>query len=399
MISPNAAAPGVLIPAVPVPGVLVIGGSGAFGGRLVDGLIATSNFAVVIAGRELARAEAKAASLGARARAMRLDAATATAAALRASGAFVVVDAAGPFQGASYRLARAAIEAGLHYVDLADGRGFVAGFAAALDDAARAAGVVALTGASSTPALSHAVLDRLTAGWRAIDTVEIAISPGNRSAPRGLSVIRAILSYVGRPVRVFAHGEWTERTGWGWPVRRLLPGLGRRWLSLCETPDLDLVPARFTPQRSAMFRAGMELAVVHWGLCLVGLLVWGRLLPAAPALARPLRWAAERLRHLGSDRGGMLVEATGLNAAGRAVRATWSLVAEAGDGPSIPGLPALAAIRALADGRLASPGARPCVGVLDLAAIEREFARYRIATEVTTSAADADVPVPAPARR
>lgn len=393
-ISPNAAAPGVLIPCV-----LIIGGSGAFGGRLVDGLIAASDFTVVVAGRDLARSEAKAASLGTRARALRLDAATATAADLRASGAFVVVDAAGPFQGAGYRLARAAIEAGLHYVDLADGRDFVAGFAAALDEAARAAGVVALTGASSTPALSHGVLDRLTAGWRAIDTVEIAISPGNRSAPRGLSVIRAILSYVGRPVRVFAAGAWTERTGWGWPVRRHLPGLGRRWLSLCETPDLDLVPARFAPLQSAIFRAGMELTVVHWGLCLVGLLVRGRLLPSAAALARPLRWAAERLQRLGSDRGGMLVEATGLDAAGRPVRATWSLVAEAGDGPSIPGLPALAVIRALADGRLASPGARPCVGVLDLATIEREFTRYRITTEVTTSAADADVSVPAPARR
>src|ERR1700686_2412057 len=99
--------------------------------------------------------------------------------------------AAGPFQGAGYRLARAAIAAGLHYVDLADARDFVAGFGA-LDAAARAAGVVALSGASSTPALSHAVLDRLTKGWRSIDTVDIAISPGNRSAPRGLSVIRAI---------------------------------------------------------------------------------------------------------------------------------------------------------------------------------------------------------------
>ena len=141
---------------------------------------------------------------------------------LRASGASAVVDAAGPFQGADYRVARAAITAGMHYLDLADGRGFVAGFAA-LDAEARAAGVVALTGASSTPALSCAVLDRLTAGWRQIDRIEIAISPGNRGSPRGLAVIRSILSYAGKPVRVFDGGVWAARPGWGMVTRRELP--------------------------------------------------------------------------------------------------------------------------------------------------------------------------------
>src|SRR6202021_1848951 len=101
------------------PTVLVIGGTGAFGSRLVDGLIATREFAVVIAGRDLARARAKAASSGGRARAVRLDTEAVTAEALGATGAFVVVDAAGPFQGADYRLAGAAIAAGLHYLDLA----------------------------------------------------------------------------------------------------------------------------------------------------------------------------------------------------------------------------------------------------------------------------------------
>ncbi|HZK89354.1 MAG TPA: saccharopine dehydrogenase NADP-binding domain-containing protein [Stellaceae bacterium] len=377
--------------------VLVVGGSGGFGGRLVDGLVATTDLNVVVAGRDLARATAKAAPHGERAAALRLDAATVTAAMLAASGAFVVADAAGPFQGAGYQLARAAIAAGLHYVDLADARDFVAGFGA-LDAAARAAGVVALTGASSTPALSHAVLDRLTTGWRGIDTVEIAISPGTRSAPRGRSVIRAILSYAGKPVRVFVDGGWTERPGWGRPVGRDMPGLGRRWLSLCETPDLDLVPARFAPRRAAIFRAGLELTVMHHGLYLAGLLVRLGLLPSLAPLARPMRWFAERLKSLGSDRGGMVVEAAGIDAAGSPVRAAWSLVAEAGDGPVVPTLPALAAIRALADGRLSQPGARPCVGVLDLDRISREFAPYRISTHLSTSAPDDALPVPTTAR-
>ncbi len=367
------------------PAVLVIGGTGAFGSRLVDGLIASRDFAVVIAGRDLARTRAKATASGGRARAVRLDTATVSAEALRATGAFAVVDAAGPFQGADYRLARAAIAAGMHYLDLADARDFVAGFGA-LDAEARASGVVALTGASSTPALSHAVLDRLTRGWTRIDTVEIAISPGNRNAPRGLSVVRAILSYAGKPVRVFADGGWTERPGWGRPVRRDMPGLGRRWLSLCETPDLDLVPARFAPREVAIFRAGLELSVMHLGLYAASLLVQAGILPSLAPFAGSFRWIAERLSRFGSDRGGMTVEAAGSDAAGHPVRAAWSLVAEAGDGPAIPTLPALAAIRGLAEGRLTQAGARACAGVLDLDAIEVEFARYRITTQTATSA-------------
>jgi hypothetical protein len=316
---------------------------------------------------------------------------------LHAAGAFVVVDAAGPFQGAGYRLARAAIAARMHYVDLADARDFVAGFGV-LDVEARAVGVAALTGASSTPVLSNAVLDTLTQGWRCIDMIEIAISPGNRNSPRGLSVIRAILSYAGRPVRVFADGAWRERPGWGRPIRRDMPGLGKRWLSLCETPDLDLVPARFAPSESAIFRAGLELSLMHLGVCAAGMLVRFRLLRSLTPLARPFCWIAERLKAFGSERGGMLVEAMGIDAEGRTVRAAWSLVAEAGDGPAIPTLPALAAVRALADGRLTEAGARPCVGVLELAAIEREFASYRIATRITSSTADAAISVPAAAR-
>jgi hypothetical protein len=229
------------------------------------------------------------------------------------------------------------------------------------------------------------VLDRLTEGWRRIDTVEIAISPGNRNSPRGLSVIHAILSYAGKPVRVFEGGAWTKRPGWGRPVRRAMPGLGRRWLSLCETPDLDLVPARFAPRQSAIFRAGLELPAMHLGLYLASTLVRARLMPSLVPFARPFRWLAERLKALGSDRGGMMVEVRGIDAAGAAARAVWSLVAEAGDGPAVPTLPALAAIRALADGSLTQPGARACAGVLNLDAIAREFVPYRISTQIETS--------------
>ncbi len=365
---------------------MVIGGTGGFGRRLVEGLVATSDLDVIIAARHLDRARALAAALHPdRASAIALDRAAVTPDLLRESGASVVVDAAGPFQGADYRVVRAAIAAGVHYLDLADGRDFVAGFAA-LDAEARAAGVVALTGASSTPALSGAVLDRLTAGWRQIDRIEIAISPGNRGAPRSLAVIRSILSYAGKPVRVFDGGIWVTRPGWGMLTRRDLRGIGRRWLSLCETPDLDLVPSRFAPRSSALFRAGLELTVLHLGLLIASLPVRAGLLKSLQPFARLFRWVAERFAGFGSDRGGMLVEAVGVDAEGVRTHAAWSLVATAGDGPVVPTLPALAVLRQIAAGKVPAPGARACVRIVDLAAIEHEFARHRIESALARSA-------------
>ena len=361
--------------------VLVIGAGGVFGSPLCEGLL-RNGFEVVVAGRGRGRAEAAAARFRSafpqgRIEVVTLDVATLTAAQLKAIGADIVADMAGPFQGAEPTTARAVIAAGLSYVDLADGRDFVAAFPA-LDAAAKAAGVAALTGCSSTPALSNAVLDRLTGGWREVVSVEAAISPGAR-APRGLSVMRAILSWLGRPVRVFEDGGWTTQPGWSGRYRRDFGRAGRRRVSLCETPDLDLFPARYAPRERALFLAGLEPAAAHLGAWVLAGLV--RLLrfdpvPLAGLLVRLSGWASV----VGSDRGAMRVEAYGVDGEGRAARAVWRLVAEPGEGPVTPSLPALAAIKAIAAGRI-EPGARACVGVMTLEDIVAEMAPHGLATE------------------
>ena len=142
-----------------------------------------------------------------------LDRDTATAADIRALSADLVIDAAGPFQGADLRFARAVIEAGANYVDLADARDFVAAFPS-LDALAREHNVAAITGASSTPALTHAVLDQLRAGWSRLDIVHAGIAPANQM-DRGPAVMKAILTWVGAPVRVFEDGAWRERAAAG----------------------------------------------------------------------------------------------------------------------------------------------------------------------------------------
>ncbi len=366
--------------------VLVVGATGAFGRRLVEQLAATTDCEIILAGRNSAKLDAAVMRLNGKVlnrviEGAILDKDTVHAARLRALNVNCVVDAAGPFQNAEPALARAAIAAGVHYIDLADARDFVARFPE-LDGEAKAAGVLAVTGASSTPALSNAVIDRLTAGWQRVDDVAIAISPGNRAQP-GLSVVEAILSYTGKPVRVWRNRGWVTRPGWGDLILEDMPEIGNRWLSLCETPDLDIVPARFPSVRTAVFRAGVELGIFHVGLWLLSFAVRLRLVRSLTPYARLFHDIFEGFSAFGHERGGMTVKVEGVDARGRRALARWSLSAD-GDGPNIPILPALALIRQWSKQGPGDAGAKVCAGLLDLAALENEFARLKIRTRSET---------------
>ncbi|HHI71620.1 MAG TPA: hypothetical protein ENJ91_11500, partial [Rhodobacteraceae bacterium] len=230
--------------------VLIIGGYGVFGGKLAQALTRDTRLDVVVAGRDLQRAQAFCAQYGGRA--LVLDTGSANLAAdIAAQSPFLVVDAAGPFQGYGddpYRVARAAIACGAHYLDLSDDADFTAGIAT-LDKAAQAASVTVLSGVSSVPAISSAAVVALTDGMDDIHLIESVILPGNR-APRGMSVMRAILAQVGRPMRVWRGGAyetpfgWSEGRGEALEIDGIAP-VRRRRSSLIGAPDLALFPEFF----------------------------------------------------------------------------------------------------------------------------------------------------------
>jgi len=395
--------------------VLVIGATGTFGERLVRHLAREPGLRIVPAARRPAPLLALAASLGLR-DTLAIDRATIDAATLRERCIDLVIDASGPFLRQSPSVVVAAIEAGAHYLDLADGRDFVTDIGR-FDAAARRAGVAVVSGASSTPALSHAVVDTLCADWRRIDTLGATICPSNRQRV-GLAVVRSILSTVGRPVRVFDQGRWTTSRGWSRTRRFRFPGIGRRYASLVETPDLDLFVSRYRPTTSATFEAGLGLPVEHLALAAIGTLVRLGLPRSAAPLARPLHALGNRLRHFGVDVGVMEVRAEGLDARGSPTRARWRLRASGESGPHVPTLAALALTRHLRDGTLGPApdtrasgaettdrfgGARPCVGLLTLDDFADDLARLGVttSTDVRTEVADPGVgeapPRPSPA--
>lgn len=356
--------------------VLVLGGYGVFGERVAR-LLLRDGHSVTIAGRDAARAQALAAALGCdwlrmdRDRDLHLLA-----------GHEVVVDAAGPFHAYGddpYRLPRAAIAAGMHYLDLADDARFCAGIHT-LDALARAAGCCVLSGLSSVPALSSAAV-RALAGSDRPQVIDTAILPGNQS-PRGLSVMASILSQAGQPMQVWRGGRWMPATGWSAPRDYALPGGLTRQGWQIEVPDLTLFPGHFGAQ-SVQFRAGLELAVMRYGLAAFARLRrWVRIPVNVPVL-RAFKLAADLLAPFGSGRGGMSVM-VGINGE----RRFWRLLADDGDGPFIPAVATRALLR-----RAALPlGAGPAIEAITLAEAEAAMTDLQVRTEYVTEPAIALFP-------
>ena len=130
--------------------VVVIGGYGNFGARVCRALAGSPAMEVVAAGRHPDEGRGGLADLNLQH--ARLDySARDFPAALARLAPGLVIHCAGPFQSQDYRVALAALEAGAHYLDLADGRQFVTRFPNYVYPAARAAQRVAISGASSVP--------------------------------------------------------------------------------------------------------------------------------------------------------------------------------------------------------------------------------------------------------
>ena len=347
--------------------ILVLGGYGHFGGRICRSLAADPDTEVLVAGRDAGKAAAFIAASGAHAASMAPLALDAGDARLREhfvdSGAALVVHAAGPFQGCDYDLARAALAAGLHYVDLADARDFVSGFDA-LDPLARAARCSAVSGASSVPGLSAAVVAAHADRFARLDVVESAISPGNRT-PRGLATTRAILGYVGKPWPALVDGAWRQVHGWQSLRRERFAGVGSRWVARCEVPDVALLPRRHPTLRTCDFRAGLELRRMHFGLWLASWAVRAGIVRDLPRWAGPLLRTSERWLALGSDTGVMSVAMHGLDHAGAPLRLRWELRLPGGHGPQVPCTAAIVLARKLARGEVPI-GARPCLDLFTL---------------------------------
>ena len=340
--------------------VSVLGGSGIFGGRIAEALVRDPRCRVRIAGRNAKLGGNFAHRIGAEFRTGVLDDRDSLRRVI--DGSFLVIHAAGPFQGSDYRVAELCLESGAHYLDLADARDFVAGIGR-LDAEAQRRGLLITSGVSSTPAITSAMIAELAPEFRRIDEIQTALSPGNQN-PRGASTIAAVLSYLGRTIRVWQDGRWVQRPGWG-DVRRLAfpPPVGIRRVHNCDVPELELFPSVFAA-RTVRFSAGLELDLLNYLLSLC---------------ARPCRWfGLDLTRHarlflnvslmlfpFGTTHGALAIWLRGRDPADRPIERRIAIVTDY-DGPATPSAAAVVLARKVLDSGPPRAGALPCIGLLTL---------------------------------
>ena len=362
--------------------IVVIGGTGHFGGRICRRLLSQPGIELLVTSRsrvtaqsfvdELASADATArvvaAALDQSAPAFNRD--------LARLQPDVVIHTAGPYQRQDYRVARACLEVGSHYIDLADGRGFVSGFDVLHEEAVRKK-LLLVSGASTLPGVSSVVIDSLRDQFDDIASIEISIAPAHQT-PRGTSTVAAVLSYCGAPFEVFIDGEWTTKHGWQ-DLRRIhFPDFGSRLAAACDVPDLALLPNYVDGVGTVTFHAALEASweqLALWNMAWLtraGLVRnWNNLVPAFQRLS-------ERLIRLGSQTGGMQVKISGRDNGGSALSYSWDLIAQRNHGPEIPCTPALILARQLIEDRTDLRGAFPCLGLFSLSDLDKELADYDV---------------------
>ena len=197
--------------------VLILGGYGNFGQKISTRL-AKSGISIIIAGRSKEKAEKLAKQLTAEATGFNVNKELNEQ--LKILKPSVVINTCGPFQNADYAVAKTCIENKVHYIDLADGRDFVCGITA-LDAMAKQNDVLVVSGASTVPGLSSAVLKNFKGEFSIIDSLVYGITPGQKTS-RGLATTQGVLSYLGKPLKKSRGSK--IRYGWMFVLQK------RQWI-------------------------------------------------------------------------------------------------------------------------------------------------------------------------
>ncbi len=363
--------------------ILVIGGYGNFGSVIVRALAKDTNIQVIIGGRSHKKAAAFIKDMK--------DASSSEGfihepesavfdihqnfnTALITIRPHIVIHTSGPFQGQSYDIAKACIDYGCHYIDLADARDFVSGIVA-LDDASRARDVLVVSGASSVPCLTSSIIDHFKPEFKTLESLDYGITTAQKTN-RGLATTAAILGYTGKPFKTLIDGELEEIHGWQNLHRRYYKAIGYRFLGNCDVPDLSLFPDRYQDLKTIRFYAGLEIPFLH---IILWLLSWGvrigiiRNLQSAAAIMLKVSYLFDIF---GSDISAFHMEMRGVNHYEQKQCFTFELIARSGHGPNIPCIPAILLAKALScpENFLKKRGAMACVGLIS-------FQDYMLALE------------------
>jgi hypothetical protein len=214
-------------------------------------------------------------------------------------GHSVAVNCAGPFHRQGAALLKTCLQAGCHYADICDDRGYTALVRSFGEEFAKR-GLVAVFGCSSLPGISGALAMQAREGSTAgVERVRVTLFIGNKN-PKGPAAVRSLLAGLGKPITAPQGTVFGMRDG----EAVLLPApFGRRSVFNFNSPEYDLFPS-LLGARAVSVKVGFELRSATHLFALLARLGSGY----GSATARLLELSGRPLGWLGCSGGAVMSE-------------------------------------------------------------------------------------------
>lgn len=322
--------------------IVVFGGYGTFG-SLVARALAADGLQLRIAGRDAGRAARFASDLGRGHEGISADASDPGSCAGALAGARVAVSCVGPFRadGLGLALPEACLASGVHYVDIADDRTWLARLRG-MSERFRERGLVAACGCSSLPGISGALALVAAESLPQVERARITLFIGNAN-PKGTAAVASAASQLGRRFRAPQETLVGLR---GREVVSLPPPFGRRGVHDLDSPEYDLFPD-LLGVREVRVKVGFESRLATASFVALSYLGPDLGARAAAVLGR----ASGLFSRFGHSGGFVQVELW--DGAGRCATAS---LGGPRDGQRMAALPAAFVARDLLEGRIAARG-------------------------------------------
>ncbi len=353
--------------------IIVLGGYGAVGSRICAAIARIPYVECVIAGRNPKRARRLAKSTSAST--LRIDVDNRELVEQELADAFLVINAAAPFQKQSLTVARFCAKSGVHYIDLADDRGYV-NSVLRLNSQAKRSGCLLVTAAASMPAMASVLVDSLAGYFDKINEIR-AFAVGGNKVPFGRASVYSLLSKIGSTLRSKRRGRWREISCWTESRKIVFPApIGRRRVYLYDGPALDHFSRTYGAQ-TATFRMGLQLGLFNRGL---GLLRWLR---GIGRLKRPARYTRllhalwRRFRGMGDASYAIQVQVSG-TFGGQEVRHCATLVEAEDEGLGISNSILITLVKRWIEDGVEDSGAITALGFVSLDDIKPELIEHNV---------------------
>jgi len=237
--------------------IIALGGAGDMGSYAVRDLARQDEVEeLMIADYDEDKAKLLAGELGARCKAMKVDANNASELVRAIEGYDVATSAIGPFYKYEFKVAKAAVEAGVSYVSICDDYD-AAEAVFGLDEEAKKKGVTVLTGLGWTPGLSNILAKK---GADDLDEVEeIAVAwGGSASDSEGYAVVLHTIHIFTGFVPSFQNGRMKQVQAGSEREKILFPEpVGEIYVYHLGHPEPVTIP-RFMQARTVTLKGGLS---------------------------------------------------------------------------------------------------------------------------------------------